>query len=136
MVGMTGCQKEAAVQEEQVQQETEQVQQEEEQAQQKVEQAQQTENVADTKKSYIFTCSLCEIEKICGTYTAEGEEYIVCHDCANEFITAFAETADKQICSGCQEEKICATYVVDGQEYIVCPDDFEEFAYGMKLNEE
>ena len=76
----------------------------------------------------------CLREKICGIYTAGGQEYIVCHDCSNEFIEHHSDIATKQICSGCQEEKICGTYIIDGQEYIVCPDDFEEFAYGMNLN--
>ena len=70
-----------------------------------------------------------------GLRKAEGKEYVVCHDCSNEFVTAFADTADKQTCSGCQEEKICGKYIIDGQEYFVCPDNYEEFAHGMKLEE-
>lgn len=155
LVSLTGCQneKETASQGEQQTQKEQQtsgdVQQttaEEQQAQegqqataeeQQAQEEQPTSGDADiAKASYIDTCSLCETEQICGTYTAEGQEYVVCHDCSNEFTTAFAETADKHTCSLCEVEKICATYIVDNKEYIVCPDDFEEFAHGMKLIEE
>lgn len=78
-------------------------------------------------------CSLCEVEKVCGIYGAEGEEYVVCADCANEFVTAFEDTAERHVCGGCQEEKICAMYVVDENTYFVCIDDYEEFAYGMGI---
>ena len=34
-------------------------------------------------------CSLCEVSKACSTYEVDGEKYIVCDDCYNEFATAF-----------------------------------------------
>lgn len=123
LIGITGCQKEDSISIESVQEE-------------QIQPTEENEDVADIQESSTPTCSLCEEEKICATYTAEGAEYIVCPDCANEFRTAFAETADKQICSGCEEEKICGVYVVEGKEYVVCPDDYKEFAHGMGLNED
>ena len=122
---VTGCQKESEGQTEQ-KQET---------------QVQQTENNENASEDTVVertttnTCSLCEVEKMCGTYTAEGQEYIVCPECANEFVHAFSETADKQECSLCEEEKICGTYTVDGKEYVVCKEDYNEFAHGMNLND-
>ena len=148
LISLTGCQneKETASQGEQQTQKEQQtsgdVQQDQKEQQtsgdvQQDQEEQQTSGDADVAKaSYIDTCSLCETEQICGTYTADGQEYVVCHDCSNEFTTAFAETADKHTCSLCEVEKICATYIVDNKEYIVCPDDFEEFSHGMNLIEE
>ena len=125
---LTGCQKEADKQE--------QPQQEQPQQEQNL-QEETGDDVADTQETgYVFTCSLCETEKICGIYTAEGTDYVVCHDCSEEFTTAHAEVADKAVCSSCQEEKICGTYTVDGTEYVVCPDDFDEFSNGMGLGED
>lgn len=92
-----------------------------------------TQEVASINDTTALVCSGCEVEKVCGIYTAGNQEYIVCYDCSNAFIEHHKDIALKQICSGCQEEKICGTYIIDGQEYIVCPDDFEEFAYGMNL---
>ena len=138
LVSLTGCQKEATNQETQQSEVTETTEEvEETETAETTEEVEETEEkVADTQESgNTVVCSLCEKEKVCGIYTAEGKEYVVCHVCSNEFLSGFSEVADKQTCSGCQEEKICGKYVVDGQEYFVCPDDYEEFAYGMKLEE-
>ena len=35
----------------------------------------------------ILTCSGCEIEKVCGKYEVNGQTYIVCDSCYNEFAT-------------------------------------------------
>ena len=123
---MTGCQNNASTQDTQKQEQG---------------QSQDTTETNDDSASTqtdncMFTCSLCETEKICGIYTAEGKEYVVCKDCSNEFITAHEEIADKQICTSCEQEKICGTYNVDGTDYVVCPDDFDEFAHAMSLVEE
>lgn len=136
LIGITGCQKEDSISIEQVQEEQVQGESKEELQEEQIQSTEENENVADIQESSTPACSLCEEEKICAIYTAESAEYIVCPDCANEFRTAFAETADKQICSGCEEEKICGVYVVEGKEYVVCPDDYKEFAHGMGLNED
>ena len=86
------------------------------------------------KVAVLFLLAACVKQKRCDIYTSEGEEYVVCYDCSNEFTTAFAEVADKQTCSACEEEKICGVYTVGGKEYVVCPDDYEEFAHGMQLD--
>ena len=83
-----------------------------------------------------FTCVSCNVEKLCGTYTADGNEYTVCVDCADSFITENDGKVEKATCSGCQIEKECGKYAIDGQEYLVCPEDFNEFATGMRLIEE
>ena len=136
LFGMTGCQKEDSTTKEPVQEEQIQGESKEELQKEQIPSTKENEEAADIQESSTLTCSLCEEEKICAVYTAEGVEYIVCPDCANEFRTAFAETADKQICSGCEEERICGVYVVEGKEYVVCPDDYEEFAHGMGLIED
>ena len=41
----------------------------------------------DTTEVTLQICSGCEIEKECGTYTVDGEDYIVCDDCYDEFAT-------------------------------------------------
>lgn len=43
-------------------------------------------NWADGEKE-ILTCSGCEIEKVCGKYEVNGQTYIVCDSCYNEFAT-------------------------------------------------
>ena len=136
LIGITGCQKEESIPIEPVQEEQVQGESKEESQEEQVQSTEENEVVADTQESSTPACSLCEEEKLCATYTAESTEYIVCPDCANEFRTAFAEIADKQICSGCEEEKICGVYVVEDKEYVVCPDDYNEFAHGMGLNED
>ena len=95
----------------------------------------ENKTVTSAKDSTSLICSGCEKENICGIYTVGDQEYNVCYDCSNEFISHHKEVADKNICSACEEEKICGTYIIDGQEYIVCPDDFEEFAHGMNLSQ-
>ena len=98
-------------------------------------------------------CSGCQEEKECQTYTVDGQDYIVCDDCYDEFATGMGlndtdngvdtgsnsgagqSTAALQTCSGCQEKKECQTYTVDGQDYIVCDDCYDEFATGMGLKD-
>ena len=41
------------------------------------------EETVETKE----ICSGCEQEKVCGTYTVDGVDYIVCDDCYEEFAT-------------------------------------------------
>lgn len=108
------------------------------------------EDVPLTAANSIDVCSLCEMEKDCDTYTVDGQEYIVCPDCYNEFAHAFGliddgetasapaaqeETSFFHVCGGCEEEKQCRSYDIDGTEYIVCDDCYEEFATGMGINE-
>ena len=81
----------------------------------------------------MLECSLCEISQLCGVYGVEGEEYVVCPDCATEFMTAFSEKVSTHTCGSCELEKICGMYIVDGDSYFVCLDDFEEFVTGMGL---
>ena len=92
----------------------------------------EAEEIKDTTS---YECSGCEEEKICGIYTVDEEQYFVCHDCSEEFISHHEEKLDKLTCQGCEEEKFCGTYMIDGKEYVVCQDDFEEFAVGMGLKE-
>lgn len=40
-------------------------------------------------------CSLCEVEKECEVYSVDGEEYVVCDDCYNEFAYAFGLIEDE-----------------------------------------
>ena len=37
----------------------------------------------------LLLCSGCEVTKPCGIYAVDGQKYIVCDDCYNEFATAF-----------------------------------------------
>ena len=92
-----------------------------------------TEEAAPLEDTTALTCSLCEKTKVCAIYTANNKEYVVCADCANEYITAFSDIADKHVCGACEEEKICGRYVLKGTEYFVCLDDYNEFAHGMGL---
>ena len=43
---------------------------------------------SELESSQIPVCSLCEMEKECDTYEVDGQSYIVCPDCYNEFATA------------------------------------------------
>lgn len=137
----TGCQKEEkpasddVVVEEEVAEE--EVQAEEPAAESTEEPAEEVDDAA-VQENYkpdidLVECSLCEVVKFCGTFAAEGEEYAVCDDCANEFATAFEDTVERHECGGCQEEQICGMYVVDGDAYFVCIDDYDEFAHGMGI---
>ena len=78
------------------------------------------------------TCSLCEVEKECGSYEVDGQTYIVCDDCYNEFATAFEIPRE---CSLCEVEKVCYGYIVDDQTYIVCNDCYGEFATAFDLKQ-
>ena len=60
-------------------------------------QIKETPEVAATPNATTLICSGCELEKICGTYTTGNQEYIVCYDCSNEFITHHEDIAIKQI---------------------------------------
>ena len=85
---------------------------------------------SEPKSSQIPVCSLCEMEKECDTYEVDGQKYVVCPDCYNEFATAFGLNEDTAgpTCSLCEVQKVCGEYTADGQTYIVCPDCAEEFA--------
>ena len=44
-----------------------------------------TSETDNQDKTITAECSLCEVEKECGVYTVDGQEYIVCDGCYNEF---------------------------------------------------
>lgn len=70
-------------------------------------------------------CSLCEQEKICGSYDVNGEIHVVCDDCYNEFATAFSIP---RTCSLCGEEKPCAGYMMEETLHVVCNECYPTFA--------
>lgn len=84
-------------------------------------------------------CTGCEQEKACKTYTVNGESYLVCDDCYDEFATGMGLKDDTTasnyttVCSGCKEAKDCKTYCVNDIHYLVCDDCYPEFATGMGL---
>lgn len=83
----------------------------------------------------VAVCSLCEVEKECGTYGVDGKDYIVCDSCYTEFATGmqlFDPHANHE-CSLCEVEKICSIYAVKGEGYIVCDDCYNEFATAFDL---
>ena len=48
-------------------------------------QSDKTTDETNENITIVKECSLCEIEKECGVYFVEEQEYIVCDDCYNEF---------------------------------------------------
>ena len=42
-----------------------------------------------TPETSLQICGGCEVEKECGKYEVNGQNYIICNDCYNEFATAF-----------------------------------------------
>ena len=81
------------------------------------------------------TCTLCEVEKQCGTYGVDGKDYVICDSCYPEFATGmqlFDPLVDNE-CSLCEEEKKCSIYAVKGEGYIVCDDCYNEFAEAFDL---
>lgn len=84
----------------------------------------------------LTTCSLCEVEKKCGSYEADGVYYDVCDDCFNEFAHAFGLYGVDEICSLCESNSDTECYEVDGQSYYVCYGCYDEFATAFGLYEE
>lgn len=84
----------------------------------------------------LMTCSLCEVEKECYTYEADGAYYDVCDDCFNEFCHAFGLYGVDEICSLCEATSDTECYDVDGQSYYVCYSCYDEFATAFGLYEE
>ena len=77
LFGMTGCQKEDSIPKEPVQKQQIQGESKEELQEEQIPSTEENEEAADIQESSTLTCSLCEEEKICAVYTAEGVEYIV-----------------------------------------------------------
>ena len=67
-------------------------------------QSDKTTDETNENITVVKECSLCEIEKECGVYYVEEQEYIVCDDCYNEFAhgMGLADVQDlpKYRCSG------------------------------------
>ena len=84
----------------------------------------------------LATCSLCEVEKDCGYYEADGAYYYVCDDCFNEFAHAFGLYGVDEVCSLCGTNSDTECYEVDGQSYYVCYSCYDEFATAFGLYDE
>ena len=86
------------------------------------------EEVVTPEEDAALTCSFCNEEKECGTYTANGKEYVVCDDCYEEFLFTFGlNEASIGRCSLCEEKKVCGEYIVNDSVYVVCPSCSNEF---------
>ena len=92
----------------------------------------ETDATSESEAVSAKACSLCEVEKECGSYEVDGQTYVVCDDCYNEFATAFGIPRE---CSLCEVEKLCYGYIVEDETYIVCDDCYLEFATAFELKQ-